>query len=181
MPAQTLEYRGHTVRAMEVKGVATARIFVGMTALVDLKADSVVAAVDDARAWIDARHATRTAARRKPYVGTADEYADFFRKHRPYPKVLAMLRAHANARTMTATQLATSVDWDSYSSANLHYGYLAHEVADELALRDLPTNRSGETFWIYALAEVDEAPTGDLTWTMHDEVFEGLRSAGLLG
>lgn len=66
---------------------------------------------------------------------SAQQYAEALLRLRPVSELqLALLRTHYHsfARTITATQLARSVGFSRYSSANAHYGRLGRLLGDSL-------------------------------------------------
>lgn len=95
-----------------------------------------------------------------------------------------MLRAHCHApnHTITATQLAQAAGFENYGAANLHYGTLAHWVADELGFT--PDQRPNQTYrWWRAIASgkagSEESTDGHFEWTMRPALVEALQSMRL--
>jgi len=78
-------------------------------------------------------------------------------------------------------QLATAACWDSYSAANLHYGWLGGEVAKALGLVLPVSDSTGKPGLTYALAD-DAGPAegGEFQWRIHPELVEGLVLSGAL-
>ena len=85
-------------------------------------------------------------------------------------KQLEMLRAHFHApdHTITATKMAETVGYPSYSTANLQYGILARHLCEQLSRR--------LEFQIAILTDFDEGDTSDpgLCWIMLPQVAQAL-------
>lgn len=87
---------------------------------------------------------------------------------------------YAAGRQASMEDLALHTGYDSFQSANLHYGRFAHAVADALpsAPADLPDGRYGN--WTQALArsrgERNEA--GHFLWTQRPEVASAMELLG---
>lgn len=69
-------------------------------------------------------------------------------------KYLDMLRAHYKFenQTITAGKLADEVCYPNYNTANMHYGKLAHHIADELSF--IPPRRitgDKEPIWLLTI------------------------------
>lgn len=94
----------------------------------------------------------------------------------------AFLVAHyyAGMHQASMEDLAQWVGFDSYEPANLHYGRLAHAVADALPAppRDLAGQRYGN--WMQALAWSNGARNaqGHFLWTLRPQVVAALEQLG---
>lgn len=180
---QDLQWRGYRIIAATIKGAAAAQVYLGKVRATAERftGETETAAIEAARAWIDARLSERFASRRAPHVATADEYADYFTANRLRLHERLMLAAHVEAETMTAGELAAAAGWESYGSANIHYGWLAREVAQTLGLAVPAGDSTGDPVWTYALAdEAERSPAGEFRWRIHPELVEGLRQSGAL-
>ena len=94
---------------------------------------------------------------------------------------LAMLRAHCRApnHTISTTRLAQAVDLPSYSSANLQYGKLAHEVADALHYSPGPFPGGNKHWWrtlAYGNEGVPQTDDGHYEWIMRPELVQALQA-----
>ena len=113
---------------------------------------------------------------------TAADYVRVFSEAKVSEGSRRFLVAHyyAAGRKASMEDLALRVGYDSYESANLHYGRFAHAVADALPSipADLPGGRYGN--WTQALAyshgERDEA--GHFVWTLRPEVATTMEQLG---
>jgi hypothetical protein len=96
------------------------------------------------------------------------------------PKELALLQAHCRAskHTISTVKLAKELDYPNHRTVNMHYGALAHHVAD--ALHHVPPPvPGGEAHWWRTLAYGnDEAPQtddGHYEWIMRPELVQALQ------
>jgi hypothetical protein len=142
--------------------------------------DRTAMAIDNASR--DAKHQSSAAQRRRPNVGTVEEYESAFNSAGLKDYHLKMLRAHAAAGTLTTTKLAEAAGWRGYKPANLHYGNLGKKIAKLIGL-ELKPRKNGTLIGIAALAtardEADES-SGHFQWEIHNEVKEALHRLGLL-
>jgi hypothetical protein len=94
----------------------------------------------------------------------------------------AMLKAHYNApdRTLTATELATAAGYESYSAANLQYGFVGKWLHEEL-LCPLPKRDDGTKIYTFALATgLDDGKVEvEWRWVLKPEVATALQQLGL--
>jgi hypothetical protein len=179
-----IEYRRFRVIASEIKGRPAAIAMQGGTRLFEASATTIADAVAAIKAKIDNHFATQAKQRRKPHIATTAEYIAALRALSIGKHEHAMLRAHALARnrTLTAGELAKAAGYESYASANSHYGKLGRRVAGFLDL-DPPTG--GRTYhkqiWTFALAEGDlkAAHQGLWRWKMHRELAAALRELNM--
>lgn len=95
-------------------------------------------------------------------------------------KELAMLRAHCRApnNTISTVRLAQETGYPSYSTANLQYGKLAHNIADALHYIPGPF-ASGEAHWWRTMAygndAVPQTDDGHYEWRMRPELVQALQ------
>ena len=84
-----------------------------------------------------------------------------------------MLQSHYSApdRTVTASQLARAAGFVVYGAANMHYGRLAHRVADELGI-----NPKHPLSALVSFAK----PNGQWEWTMRPQVVASVESLGIV-
>lgn len=154
--SQEVEYRRHVIRSALVDKIWQARAFRNKAIASDTYSgesrEEVVSAV---KAAIDQKAAIEAANRDAHGVPDAAAFLRALRNLWPLPAhQLAMLKAHFEApeRILTATQLAAAAGWDDYSSANLHYGKLGFELAQELDWTP-PKGADGNPTWTMALAD----------------------------
>jgi hypothetical protein len=178
-----LSYRQHRIVAAYPKNTAIAVVSEGSAKLFQADAPTRDEAVGKAKAWVDNRVDGERARRRDPHIGTAEEYRRAFRAVEVGDHHAAMLRAHANApnQTLTATELARSAGYDSFSAANLHYGVLGYRIAGFLELPVPESPERKQPVWTSALADGpdDAVPDGQWRWVMHPEVLKALRDLGM--
>ncbi len=174
-------WQGYRIIAGTLKSGPAAQVYLGKTRATELRfaGETVEAAIEAARGWVDARVAANVASRRAPHIGTAGEYADYFTAHGLRYHERLMLAAHVEAGALTADELADAAGWSSFEPANLHYGWLGREVAQSLGLdlSDKPSATGGPT-WTCALAEWSGEPS--FRWHIHPELVEGLVLSGAL-
>ncbi|HLH20448.1 MAG TPA: hypothetical protein VKX45_24685 [Bryobacteraceae bacterium] len=96
---------------------------------------------------------------------------------RPGKKQMDFIRAHYEApdRTATATALAESAAYSSYSAVNLQYGLLARALAEETGA----TVEDGRP-WVSLIVEFERPKVKGGHWRlkMGDEFARGLEKAG---
>jgi predicted HNH restriction endonuclease len=104
---------------------------------------------------------------------SAEAYAAAFRQLQISPHHLRMLLAHYHAPklTLTATQMAKAMGYQTFASSNLHYGRLGRAVGDTLGWNPLPSTL------VYVLAEF-EKPEREWLWIMRPAVAEALEKLG---
>jgi hypothetical protein len=100
------------------------------------------------------------------------DYVSALKKLRLYKRDLEMLKAHYDApeRTITATQMAGALGFDSYGGANLHYGILAGRVGKRLKLKP---NTS-----LFVLVTFDWPEGGECKWIMRRQIAKALELLG---
>ncbi|WP_409433278.1 hypothetical protein ACJ3XI_01910 [Litorimonas sp. RW-G-Af-16] len=140
-----------------------------------LTSDDKEMALLKAKAWVDAEQKRRSQQRRLSHIGTQEEYVAALKAMNLSDKKRAMLVAHKNApeRRLSAEQLAHAAGWANHSTANLHYGNLAHDIAFYIGLVATKKDRSAST---YALGEYDESTS---EWIMHEEVANALETLNI--
>lgn len=113
---------------------------------------------------------------------TAVDYARVLSEAKVSDVARAFLVAHyyAAGRQASMEELALRTGYDSFESANLHYGRFAHAIADALpvAPADLPAGRYAN--WTQALAHSQGArnEAGHFLWTQRPEVAAALEQLG---
>lgn len=109
---------------------------------------------------------------------------------------LAMLRAHLSApdHLLSATKLAAAAGYSGYGGANLHYGKLGQQVAEEIGFVP-PQRADGSKIWTCAIARDRDAETEfpdtsmldalmrnvddrHFEWQMRPQVVDALRAIG---
>lgn len=196
---ETQDYKGHQIKAGIVSGVARANVLRRNKLVDSVEAGSVAAAITAARDAIDRLEAIKLSNREADGMPSAQAYCEAFELLEPTfnEGYRAMLRAHLAApdHMITATELADAAGYQSYSGANLHYGYLARCVAEELGINP-PKRADGSTMWTTAIAyprgeggdnlEGEQlhdmwerrADDGHFEWMMRPQVVEALRKLG---
>ncbi|AKI02264.1 hypothetical protein IMCC20628_03577 [Hoeflea sp. IMCC20628] len=144
------------------------------------EADTVDAALAEAKAWVDASRGQTAQARRSPNIATAAEYEEYFRSVELADHERSMLAAHAANTILTAGKLSDAVGWQDYRGANRYYGELGMKIAKHFGLTPLSGNHA-DNVWTTVLAEGQEGEGGEFyRWTIHPEVVEGLAAAGVI-
>lgn len=179
------DYRGYTIIAAVLKASPAAQIYSGKTRIggIRFEGDSLDEVVAEARSWIDGKLGADAEKQRAAHIATTERYREFLNVEKLGDHEVAMLVAHARARVLTAGELANAAGWDSFSSANAHYGFLGRKAAAFLGL-ELPTHSDGSPAFTYALAESagegGQAETGNFQWAIHPELAKAVVDAGLL-
>ena len=166
---EIIQYRGHQIIANSHGAMIHPQKHL-------INGSSIDECLDKAKAYVDSKYAERQSLRRAPHVGTIDDYAEALNGLKLGDHERAMLSAHYNAadRSMTATELANSSGWNSYSSANSHYGKLGKRIAEHVGLK---LDGGNDEAWTNALAEYDSETH---QWTMHDEVAMALKRLNMI-
>ena len=177
-------YRGYSIIAAEVKGTPSAQIFSGKRPIGKrFEGDNVEQVLAKAKGWIDDKMIADNSKQRAPHIATVERYLEFLNVENLGDHEIAMLKAHTAARVLTATELANAAGWDSFSSANAHYGFLGRKAASFLGL-ELPKHSDGSPAFTFALAEsAGEGglpETGNFQWAIHPELAKAVVSAGIL-
>jgi len=155
--------------------------YLGTRKILDCEGADVSEAIATVEAALNAREHSRQQKRREPHIGTVSDYEEAFERIKLGDHEYLMLRAHANApqQTMTASEIAEAAGFDSYVSANSHYGKLAKKVGDASGLRPPVAGRKNELIYTFILATGEREEGDDWRWTMHPEVLEALRTLKL--
>lgn len=98
-------------------------------------------------------------------------------------KYKAMLTAHCRAlnHTISTTQLAKEVGYPGNKTAQMHYGTLAHKIADELHYKPGPFSTGGSHWWFtLAFGNHGAFPPVDryYEWIMRPELVKALQELG---
>jgi hypothetical protein len=179
-----LQHGRYRVRVGPLDGRYAAQAFFGTQRVGEREqADTPEVAIERVRETLDARDA-RVAAHRGPNgTPTSLEYAEAFGRLGTLPaSYQAMLEAHlvAPGNRLTATQLAEAGGYENYNAANLHYGKLGQQLAEQLGYHP-PTRPDGSVIWTGALATWTEWPNGEeredgqFEWILRPQVVAALR------
>ncbi|CAM3716361.1 hypothetical protein [Litorimonas haliclonae] len=165
---EDIQHRGHRIIANKTGAMVYPDKYV-------IEADSLEKALKDAKEWVDTKYQSRHKDRRKPHIGTADDYAEAFDALTLGSHEEAMLKAHRNApdRKLTAPDLANAAGWDGAGPANIHYGNLGRRVAEYLGLK---LTDDDDRAWTEALAEYHEENS---EWQLYEEAAEALDKLNL--
>jgi hypothetical protein len=176
-------YRGHKIIAAVFKGEVAAAVYLGKSSATSdrFRSERIEDAVALAKRWVDQKYAASAESRRAAHIATTQEYVDALTARPPKDNEVAMLKAHAARQIMTAGQLAEAAGYQSFSSANVHYGTLGRELSEILHLT--PKMRSdGTSIWTSVLADGID-PSGELSpeykWQMHPELIDALKHLGI--
>ena len=158
-----IQYRGHRIVAM----AHGAKIFPQNH---PIEGSSVEDSLANAKSYIDTKYSERQKQRTAPHIGTVDDYAEALAALKLGAHERAMLSAHykADGRRLTATELAESAGWKSFSSANSHYGKLGKRIAEHVGLN---LHGRDDEAWTEALATYDKDTH---KWIMHPELAQAL-------
>ena len=177
-------HRRHSIKTLRNASGYQARAFRGMKSVGEVSSgatqDAAVLAVKD---FLDERAAALRAKRGPSGFPCADEIRAAL-PHVPMNKAReAMLMAHLNApdHILTATELAQAAGYDDYGIANLQYGLLAYDLAQELEWTP-GQKTNGVTTWTFTLADDadkrERKSGGDVAghwrWKLRREVVEAL-------
>lgn len=181
---EDLTFDGHRIIADDSSGKALAQIYLGERRVGDrFEAETLDGVISAAKRWISARLAEDRAQQREPNIATRERYAEFLSTQPVSDHERTMLVEHARKGVMTAGQIAHAARWESFSSANTHYGHLGRRIAEFLRL-DPVKRDNGEAIWTTALASDlgrgGDPNTSHFEWQMHDELAEALVDAGFL-
>lgn len=182
-----VQYRRHRIIAAFQKGKPSAFVYKAYKAedekIHAVDGTTLNSVVEQAKSWIDELIGNMVSKRRKNYVPTKAEYLDALKSLSIAPHHRVMLSAHANApcHAMTATELANAAGYDSYESANAHYGKLGHQIAEFLEVTPPPSESRDEPVWTMVLADgVDDAKAGRYwQWIMHPELVDALHELNI--
>ena len=106
---------------------------------------------------------------------TAKAYVAALKKVQLAPHQIRMLQInfHAPNKTVTATQMATAMEFAGYQAANLHYGDLASKVGIALGWKPLPGTK------LAVLVEFEKKH--EWHWTLKPAVASAIEQLGLTG
>lgn len=121
---------------------------------------------------------------------TAAHVKKAFARLRPNEGQLAMLVAHLNApdHVLTATQLAAAAGKDSFEYANLQYGRLGRDLAEEMEFTPAETSSAtNQPIWTFTLATGTRDDAEDQLsdeyvewrWKLRPQVVEALSRLGI--
>lgn len=113
-----------------------------------------------------------------------------FARIRPSDGQLAMLAAHLNApgHVLTASELASAAGKNGYEYANLQYGRLARDLAEEMEFTPSESySASGQPIWTYTLATgvSDDGPVEpsdeyvEWRWKLRPQLVDALTDLGI--
>ena len=126
--------------------------------------------LDAAKTWIDSHLDEQRGNRREPHIGTVEDYVAAIRNRGLNKNETAMIAAHARSEDyrMTAAELANAAGWKSANTANLRYGRVGKEVAEQLGLK---IDESQDHAFARALGNFDPKTS---QWELHPELVEAL-------
>jgi len=155
---EDIQHRGHRIIANKTGAMVYPDKHV-------IEADSLETALEEAKGWVDTKYQSRHKDRRKPHIGTEDDYAEAFDALALGAHEEAMLKAHRAApdRKMTALDLAKAAGWKGAGPANIHYGNLGRRVAEYLGLN---LTEEDDHAWTEALATFNEETS---EWQLYEE------------
>jgi hypothetical protein len=168
---------------LKVQGRFRARAFLKSRSVADGVGTSAEAAIEDCKLQIETTRAERLSNRREG-IPTAAEYLDglacFADRISTAQRAMLIWHASAPGRRATMRELATAARYAGQDSANLKYGEVGRWVGDLLGF-PFETRADGTQIKVSALAEhTDEGPEPEWVWTMHVELAEAVKLAGLL-
>ncbi len=186
-------YGPYAIRVMRIAGAHQAQIFRGRVTIGPRHHGATPdEALEAAKIWLDRRAEVEARVRATTHIPSVEAYREALSVIEINAAETAMLDAHIAAprHTLTATQLAEAAGWDSWSSANLHYGLLGRKIAE--AMRWTPPLRpDGTEIWTMAIAtgphdieggaEIDMAGLlatyengGQFEWVVRPQLVEAL-------
>ncbi|MCC9624620.1 hypothetical protein LPB41_23300 [Thalassospira sp. MA62] len=117
-----------------------------------------------------------------PYIGDRDDYIRAFAQLEISSCERDMLRAHAKApdRTITGEKLAKVVGHFGSRIGNKKYGRLAAKISTAAGLPQCRSDVSDYLAAIFTLANGQQCDGEDWQWTMHGNVVDALRKAGIV-
>lgn len=112
-------------------------------------------------------------------IPTAEEYGRALSEIKINEGQRAMLQAHfeAHNRSITFTDLAASAGYDSYKTANLHYGNLGKKLGEALNFA-FWEHDDGSKFYSSAIGHGNPYVTGEFQLEMHHELAKALAEPG---
>jgi len=175
-------YRGYELVAAKSKGECQGVVWKDKKRVHSCSAGSLYDAIRDMKDFVDQQYDEQVRSRTKPPGG--EEYVDAFQRilNDLAGSYIAMLKAHYHAQdqTLTATQLAEAAGYDSYSSANLHYGKVGKLLNDVLPI-DLLKRSDGTPIYTSALATAGDRTVDEQhwTWKLRPQVAFAIKQLGL--
>lgn len=183
---KVMEYRGYKIIASDLNGRPQAQIYRNKQIVTQerFEAETFDPVIQKAKSWIDQNVQKDAQNRRAPHIATANKYAEYLRAGSLRDHERAMLLAHSKAQVLTATELAAAAGWDTYSSANYHYGTLGKSMNRALGL-GTPVSDDGFEIWTMTLAgaaddDQTDPDVGHFRWMIHPELVEGMLLAGVI-
>ncbi len=178
------EYRGFLLRGATLRSKPQVAVLAGQTRHHIADGSTIAQAFDYAQKHVDAIYHAAATGRRSALIGSKEEYFQYFMARQLRSHERKMLVAHARApdRIMSSSQLAASAGWNSFGSANIHYGALGGEVGRALRLT-FPRRPDGTEFLMSALVEElpnKDASTGHIRFRLHEEVAQALTALGIV-
>ncbi|MCQ2005263.1 hypothetical protein [Rhizobium sp. NRK18] len=176
-------YRGHKIIAAAFRGEPTSAIYLGKSLATSnrFKGKTIEEALSLAKRWVDEKYSVTAANRPEAHIATIQEYVDALTARPPKDNEIAMLKAHATRQIMTATELAEAAGYQSFSSANLHYGTFGRDISEILHLTP-KKRKDGTTIWTSVLADgmdADSDLSAEYRWQIHSELVEALKRLGI--
>jgi hypothetical protein len=177
-----ISYGRYRIIAGEHKQQPTAVAYFKNSKVLEQTGTDIEVAILSAKTALDAFDKSRSLERRAPHIGTADEYVEAFDNIKLGDHELLMLQAHAtvSGQSITATNLAKAAGYDSFSSANAHYGTLAKKVGDSIGLKAEFYETKGEVRYTTILASGEGEEGEHWHWVMHPEVLEALKKLNII-
>jgi len=177
----------YVIKSMQQKsGDWAARAFRGEKMVVDVhRGATQQAAIIAVKTELDVIHSRQHALRGPEGYPTAEEVRAAIRviSKTITKKQWDMLKAHLRAANhiMTARELADAAGYNGYSAANMWYGKLGKNLAEELEWEPPTEKGNKEPTWTFALAEgADDdgsasSDEGHWRWKLRREVVEALQ------
>lgn len=193
----TETYRGYEIKSGPQKDVWAANAYRGKLRLAQATGTLRDEAVANVKAQLDGIEAAEFSERDQEGAPSAKAYEQAFRAlGKLNDGYRAMLQAHLHAldHVISPTKLAEAAGYANWSAANLHYGRLGKQVAEEINFVP-PSRADGSKIWTCAIARdralgmdfpdtsmveafTRKALDGHFEWQMRPQVVEALRSLG---
>lgn len=177
-------YRQHDLVYAFKNGKHQGRVWNKDKTFVNFEGDSMEDIQAKMRNYVDSLFDNEAANRKQ---ATTEEMLTAFRNILPKlnDNYLAMLRVHYHApeHRITATLLAEAVEYDGYSSANLHYGKIGALLYEELPMNILKYEHGpskGTPIYTNMLADFEKQDSEkQWVWKMRPEVVGAIEVLGL--
>lgn len=187
---QTIKHGRYIIKSGRIGNVWRANAFHALTpksrpgdgpgksgALVSAAGDQRQDAIDEVMRVLDAEDRRKREARRHDPsvdfdVPTAEEFETAIRLADLTKAEIGMLVAHAGAgeEGLTAGELASAAGYQSFSSANLHYGLCGGKLCDAIGVI-APRGSDRDRAPTAAMARPGETRADDeFVWVMHEEL-----------